>query len=424
MSDSEQRRLARFGAFELDPGVGELRRSGRLVALTGQPLRVLTLLVERAGDVVTRDELQRQIWGGDTHVDFDAGLSTCINQIRTALGDRAASPRFVETLPRRGYRFVAPVQWGAAAVIDDEPGLSAASIVAVALAAIIAAIVWPMWNPPQRSPIPIVVLPVVIDSTRTDLAPVSLSLTDALIGTLVTEAGDRARIASPIAVQHLRGKASSLKDISDIGAEYFVQVTLRSAGGPILVHSKLAHITGWIIWTSDRVLPLPELEREQLRLAGELARSVAHEILPTTSAAKRRTPVAAALPDYAQARDDLDAGRIEQGLAEFERAHQLDADHPGSLAGLAQALVENAWRGRIDRQPAYERAATAAHRALALDPENARALLALGAVVWLRDGQREPAERLFDRALAIDTSLTAAHEWRRRVRDQSRTASN
>ena len=101
--------VIRFGAFELDRAAGELRKQGRLVALTGQPLRVLDLLASNAGHIVTRDQIQRAIWGDDTHVDFEAGLSTCINQVRSALGDRAASPRFVETLPRRGYRFVGPV---------------------------------------------------------------------------------------------------------------------------------------------------------------------------------------------------------------------------------------------------------------------------------------------------------------------------
>ena len=424
MSDSEQRRPARFGAFELDLAAGELRRSGRLVAISGQPLRVLTLLVERSGEVVTREELQQQIWGNDTHVDFDAGLSTCINQIRTALGDRAVSPRFVETLPRRGYRFMAPVERGVTGNRQPGAGIRLA-VAAIVMLTIVSAMIYTIASKPlATAPIPIVVLPVEIDSTRSDLGSISLSMTDALIGTLVTEAGDRARVASPIAVQHLRGRNASLKEISDIGAEYFVHVTLRSAGDPILVHAKLAHVSGWILWTSDQMIPLPELERDQLRVANELARKVALEILPSRAAAQRRTPRSTAIPEYAQARDDLDSGRIEESLAAFERAHQLDSQHPGSLAGLAHALVENAWRGNLDRTLACERAAAAAHRALALDPENARAFLALGAVAWLRDGQARSAERLFNRALAIDTSFAAAWEWRRRLRERSRSASN
>jgi len=103
-------RLARFGLFELDLSAGELRKSGVKLRLQGQPFQVLALLLERAGDVVTREELQQQLWPSDTFVDFDHSLNTAINKVREALGDSAASPRYVETLARRGYRFIAPVQ--------------------------------------------------------------------------------------------------------------------------------------------------------------------------------------------------------------------------------------------------------------------------------------------------------------------------
>jgi DNA-binding winged helix-turn-helix (wHTH) protein/TolB-like protein len=98
-----------FGLFELDPVALELRRQGRIVKLQPQPCRVLALLVERAGDVVTRDELRAHVWGQATFVDFERGLNYAVAQIRTALGDSAETPRFIETLPRRGYRFIAPV---------------------------------------------------------------------------------------------------------------------------------------------------------------------------------------------------------------------------------------------------------------------------------------------------------------------------
>ena len=103
-------RIARFGVFELDFSTGELRKSGVRLRLQGQPIQVLTLLLERAGDVVTREELRQKLWASDTFVDFDHSLNTAINKVREALGDSAASPRFVETLARRGYRFIAPVQ--------------------------------------------------------------------------------------------------------------------------------------------------------------------------------------------------------------------------------------------------------------------------------------------------------------------------
>src|SRR5450631_4378898 len=104
------RRVAWFGLFELDLSAGELRRSGTKLRLQGQPFQVLALLLERAGEVVTREELQQQLWPSDTFVDFDHSLNTAINKVREALGDSASSPRYVETLARRGYRFIAPVQ--------------------------------------------------------------------------------------------------------------------------------------------------------------------------------------------------------------------------------------------------------------------------------------------------------------------------
>ena len=97
-----------FGQFAFDPETGALTRNGVPVRLAPQPARVLALLVQRAGDVVTRDELRQQIWGTDTFVDFERGLNFCIAQIRSALGDSADSPLYVETLPKRGYRFIAP----------------------------------------------------------------------------------------------------------------------------------------------------------------------------------------------------------------------------------------------------------------------------------------------------------------------------
>jgi DNA-binding winged helix-turn-helix (wHTH) protein/TolB-like protein len=99
-----------FGLFEFDPDAGELTREGRAIRLQPQPARVLALLVERAGEVVSREELRQQVWSDGTFVDFERGLNFCIAQIRGALGDSADNPTYIETLPRRGYRFIAPVR--------------------------------------------------------------------------------------------------------------------------------------------------------------------------------------------------------------------------------------------------------------------------------------------------------------------------
>ncbi len=107
---SREARLLRFGVFEVDLGAGELRKNGARIRLQEQPFQVLRALVENAGQMVTRESLRETIWAADTFVDFDHGLNTAVNKIREALGDSALNPRFVETLARRGYRFVAPVE--------------------------------------------------------------------------------------------------------------------------------------------------------------------------------------------------------------------------------------------------------------------------------------------------------------------------
>jgi cholera toxin transcriptional activator len=113
-------RVARFGVFEIDLNAGELRRGGVKLRLQGQPFQVLALLLERAGDVVTREELRQKLWPSDTFVDFDHSVNTAINKVREALGDSASSPRYVETLARRGYRFIAPVSDASPKAISAE----------------------------------------------------------------------------------------------------------------------------------------------------------------------------------------------------------------------------------------------------------------------------------------------------------------
>src|SRR5262252_2380375 len=114
----------RFGIFEADLRSGELYKRGRRIKLHQQPLQVLALLIERPGDVVTRDELRRKLWPADTFVNFDIGLNSAVRKLRGALNDSAESPRYVETLPRRGYRFIAPVVTPSVSVVESETQLS------------------------------------------------------------------------------------------------------------------------------------------------------------------------------------------------------------------------------------------------------------------------------------------------------------
>jgi DNA-binding winged helix-turn-helix (wHTH) protein len=112
---ASMRTLIRFGTFQLDTQAGQLLKNGRVVRLKPQPLRLLQLLLSRPGDLVTRDEIRDVLWGTETFVDFEQGMNTAVRQIREALGDDAETPIFVETVPKRGYRFIAPVDSGAPA---------------------------------------------------------------------------------------------------------------------------------------------------------------------------------------------------------------------------------------------------------------------------------------------------------------------
>jgi DNA-binding winged helix-turn-helix (wHTH) protein len=108
------RRIARFGAFELDVHAGELKKAGRRVNVQDQPLQVLLALLDEPGQVVLRDDLRHRLWPADRFVDFEHGLNAAVKRLRDGLGDSAEAPTFVETVPRRGYRFIAPVQWAGA----------------------------------------------------------------------------------------------------------------------------------------------------------------------------------------------------------------------------------------------------------------------------------------------------------------------
>jgi DNA-binding winged helix-turn-helix (wHTH) protein len=120
-------RRYRFGVFEADEATGELRRQGMRVRLHAQPFQVLTMMLERPGEVLTREEICRELWPEGTFVDYEHGVNSAVNRIREALGDKAASPRYVETLARKGYRFVAPVER-----IADGEGVPAAAVEASA----------------------------------------------------------------------------------------------------------------------------------------------------------------------------------------------------------------------------------------------------------------------------------------------------
>lgn len=136
---SDRTSIARFGLFEVDLVSGELRKEGTRVRLQEQPFRVLAMLLERPGEMVTREEMRSRLWPGDTFVDFDHGVNTAVNKLRESLGDAAANPRFVQTVARRGYRFIAPVQRNGTGLAGDTLAPTAAPTGAVSTSKVSAA---------------------------------------------------------------------------------------------------------------------------------------------------------------------------------------------------------------------------------------------------------------------------------------------
>jgi DNA-binding winged helix-turn-helix (wHTH) protein/TolB-like protein len=401
-------RVAIFGVFEFDLRALELRKQGRLVRLGHQPALALALLVRRAGDVVTREELQLAIWGTDTFVDFETGLSACINQVRTALGDRAASPRFVETLPRRGYRFLADVRaigpvLDAPSDRDDRTTVEAGSaptrreavhserlaappasgtsgpagrrLAAVGAALVLTIAATAAWFTGGRgnAPIPVVAVLPVEAGSGSDLDEPARLMTEAIIGRLATAAQSRARVLSRLHTAGLRAEGRGLDAIHALGATYFVDVTVRPAGALVRVHAKLAHESGWILWTIDHDLPPADLLAQAPRLADRIADEVAHEIVAPPGRADSRLLTPAGAEALATARDQRIRGEITRAVRTFEDAVRLLPHHPAAWTGLGDAALQAVRDGHLDRAAGMARADAAARTALRIDPDYAAA---------------------------------------------------
>ena len=235
----------RFGEFEFDSLAGELRRDGATTRLEPQPARVLALLVERAGGVVSREELQQRVWSADTFVDFERGLNYCIAQIRAALGDSAAEPRFVETLPRRGYRFIAPVQDAAPAGVARSwrrPAMAAAAaLVAVAVA-------WSLFargktaGPARDSRVHIAVVPFDNETGVAGYDRLAQTLTDATVARLAGKA-DRLAVVGNAAVLYTPRTFRDLLAIGNsLGVSHVVLGQVQEIGGQLRITAHLIRV--------------------------------------------------------------------------------------------------------------------------------------------------------------------------------------
>jgi DNA-binding winged helix-turn-helix (wHTH) protein/TolB-like protein len=245
----------RFGVFDFDAASRELRRDGVVVRVQPQPAAVLGILVSRAGEIVTREEIRQAVWGSDTFVDFDRGLNFCIAQIRAALGDSADTPRFIRTLPKRGYQFIAPVQpipsaadhAGEAPVAAPSQAASAPQpprgrigtaialviIFAVAAGALVSWIRRP--PPPPRTPVVAVAL-FDVDDAAPETARFAQGLTDAVIAELTTKGDGRYGVIGNASILRRARKLRDLNAISEaLNVRYVVLGSVQRDGNRMRV---------------------------------------------------------------------------------------------------------------------------------------------------------------------------------------------
>jgi DNA-binding winged helix-turn-helix (wHTH) protein/TolB-like protein len=238
----------RFGLFDFDPARGELRRDGEPVRLQAQPAQVLAVLLSNAGEVVTRDTLRQAVWGTETFVDFDRGLNFCIAQIRSALSDSAESPRYIRTLAKRGYQFIAPVTKpaqeeaaAAPAITQSTPKARSLSpwLAAAVLVAVLAGLLALRYAPPAPPAIKIAVARFDNETGNPELDRFADGLTDSVVADFTTSGGPRYGVIGNAAVlRQPRERRDLLAIASTLGVSYVIlgQVQRDAPGTRILAH--------------------------------------------------------------------------------------------------------------------------------------------------------------------------------------------
>ena len=420
-------------------------RDGATVKLPPQPFKVLSLLAENAGQLVTREEIQRQVWGDDTFVDFDKGLNFCIKQIREALGDNAQSPQYVETLPRRGYRFIAPVENVATIVIPAQKSAepqkpqsthensSAAAIgkplrlfqwraLGIAFLLLLPLVLYvsrqrfaPQTSPPAKK-IMLAVLP--FENLNADAAEDYFS--DGLTEEMITQIGGlRPERLGVIARTTALTYKNAKKDIRQIGRELGVSYVLE---GSVRREADRVRITAQLIQVSDQTHLWAETyernERDVLQLqsdvANRVARSLAVELLPANSAdsmeARSSNPEAyeAYLKGrYLVTKDTLPD--LERSIPYFDQATEKDSNFAPAYAAATDARVLLTTWNNTSALEVLSKAKADALKAVELNPSFAEAHAALGSVNFHFEWNWPEAEANIKRAIELNPSNPNIH---------------
>src|ERR1700675_4551587 len=435
----------RFGVFEADPRLGELTKHGKRLPLQEQPFQLLAMLLERPGELVSREELRAKIWP-QTIVDFDHGLNKAISKIRDALGDSAENPRFIETVARRGYRFLADV-----AVVQDGPPQTAAGDAAVqadagplarpqagtssrrpprALAwrlvgfglalVLAAALSWILYTSRNSAPTirSLAVLP--LKNLSGDVS--QDYFTDGMTEELITQLGQISalRVISSTSVMLYKGVDKPLAEIArELSVQAVVEGSVLRSGDRVRISAQLIRVPAdEQMWARSYEGDL----RDTLALQSEVAQAIAEQIRATLSrrqqAALRKAKTVSpdAYEAYLKGRYFWNK-RTGEGLKEaidyFSRAIETDPTYAEAYSGLADSYaLSGDWEyGVLSPQEAFRKAKAAATKALALDDSLGEAHTSLAFALDLYGWDWEAAEKEYKLAIKLSPGYATAHLW-------------
>jgi len=369
----------RFGVFEVDLRAGELRKQGIKVKLQEQPLQVLQILLENPGEVVTREELQQKIWPSDTFVDFDHGLYNAIKRLREALGDSAETPHYVETLARRGYRFIGR--------LDHAPTSIPSSIRSLA------------------------VLPLENLSRDPEQEYFAEGMTEALITTLA-KIGEL-RVVSRTSIMLYKGVRKPLREIAqELQVDAIIEGTVLRAADRVRITAQLIDAAKEThLWAESYERDLRDVLTLQSEVAQAVAREVQVKLTPQEQAhiAQVRRVEPEAYEAYLKGRYHWN-GRpgVRNSIEYFEQAIARDPTYAAAYSGLADCLSAlSAW-GVVPANEGCVKAKVLAEKALKLDPSLGEAHTSL-ALAAMYDFDFSTAQREFERSIELNPRYATGH---------------
>ncbi|MFL6303395.1 MAG: tetratricopeptide repeat protein [Candidatus Sulfotelmatobacter sp.] len=434
MASAAKPNVVSFGAYEFNPYSKELRKEGMRVRLEGQPLAILEILLDRQGELVTREELQKMLWPADTFVDFEHSLNAAVKRLRAALNDSADEPRYIATLARRGYRFIVPVG-GFAGLETEEPALLAGELAPAPasfrgqllwlLAATAVCVIgiaiwgWQQWrNRPVTSAVPAVrslaVLP--LENLSGDPAQEYFAdgMTEELIGRLSMI--HDLRVISRTSTMHFKNAQLSIPEIAKrLGVDAIVEGSVMREGNRIRVHAQL------IRGTTDEHLWSETYDRElgaALALESEVAQAIAGRVEVTVTGVERARLVAArqVSPEVyetylkGQFIEGNSRAGVEKSIRYFEEAIKKDPAFAPAYLGLASAYhaLGTAGIGGASPREVRPKVISATREALELDPTlpGAHALLA---DAYQEQWRWSDAESEYKRAFELNPNDAGAH---------------